>query len=77
MIEGTAKAMKAIPHLAAIAGPGEIEQAFANLIKGNAQGLIVLPHAVTNAHRARSSAWQQGTGCRECFPTASMWRPEV
>ena len=34
-------------------GPDEIEHAFANLIKGRAQGLIVLPHAVTNAHRAR------------------------
>ena len=52
-IEGAAKAVKAIPQLAAIAGPDEIEHAFANLIKGRAQGLIVLPHAVTNAHRAR------------------------
>ena len=52
-IEGAAKAVKAIPQLQAIAGPDEIEHAFANLIKGRAQGLIVLPHAVTNANRAR------------------------
>ena len=52
-IEDAAKAVKAIPQLHAIAGPDEIEQAFANLAKGNAQGLIVLPHAVTNANRAR------------------------
>ncbi len=52
-IEGAAKAMKAIPQLHAITGPDEIEHAFANLIKDRAQGLIVLPHAVTNANRAR------------------------
>jgi len=52
-IEGAAKAVKAIPQLHAIAGPDEIEHAFANLIKDRAQGLIVLPHAVTNANRAR------------------------
>jgi putative ABC transport system substrate-binding protein len=52
-IESAAKAVKAIPQLAAIAGPDEIEHAFANLIKGRAQGLIVLPHAVTTANRAR------------------------
>jgi hypothetical protein len=52
-IEGVAKPVKAIPQLAAIDGPDEIEHAFANLIKGRAQGLIVLPHAVTNANRAR------------------------
>ena len=53
VIEGAAKAVKAIPQLHAIAGPDEIEHAFANLIKDRAQGLIVLPHAVTNANRAR------------------------
>jgi putative ABC transport system substrate-binding protein len=52
-VEGAAKAVKAIPQLQAIAGPDEIEHAFANLIKDRAQGLIVLPHAVTNANRAR------------------------
>ena len=52
-IEGAAKAVKAIPQLHAIAGPDEIEHAFANLIKDRAQGLIVLPHAVTNANRVR------------------------
>jgi putative ABC transport system substrate-binding protein len=53
VIEGAAKAMNAIPQLHAIAGPDEIEHAFADLIKDRAQGLIVLPHAVTNAHRAQ------------------------
>jgi putative ABC transport system substrate-binding protein len=53
VIEGAAKAVKAIPQPHAIAGPDEIEHAFANLIKDRAQGLIVLPHAVTNANRAR------------------------
>src|SRR5262249_4802689 len=46
VIEGGAKALKVDPQLAAIAGPDEIEQAFANITKGRAQGLIVLPHAV-------------------------------
>jgi putative ABC transport system substrate-binding protein len=36
-----------------MAGPDEIEQAFASFIKGRAQGLIVLPHAVTAAHRTQ------------------------
>ena len=52
-IEDASKAVKAIPLLAAIARADEIEQAFANLIKNGAQGLIVLPNAVTNANRAR------------------------
>ena len=53
VIETSAKATKAIPLLYAIAGPDEIEHAFTNLIKARAQGLIVLPNAVTNANRAR------------------------
>jgi len=53
VIEGAAKAVKAFPQLHAIAGPDEIEHAFANLIKDRAQGLIVLPHAVTNARRTQ------------------------
>jgi putative ABC transport system substrate-binding protein len=52
-IEGAAKAVKAIPQLAAITRSDEIEQAFANFIKDSTQGLIVLPNAVTNANRAR------------------------
>ena len=68
VIEGGAKTMKAIPQLHAIAGPGEIEQAFANLIKGNAQGLIVLPHAVTNAHRARIVSLAAGHRLPGMFP---------
>jgi putative tryptophan/tyrosine transport system substrate-binding protein len=52
-IEGAAKAVKVIPQRYEIAGPDEIEHAFASLTKGRAQGLIVLPHAVTNARRTR------------------------
>jgi putative ABC transport system substrate-binding protein len=36
-----------------MAGPDEIEQAFASFIKGRAQGLIVLPHAVTIERRTQ------------------------
>jgi putative ABC transport system substrate-binding protein len=52
-IQGAAKALKATAQRHEIAGPDEIEQAFASLIKGRAQGLIVLPHAVTNARRTQ------------------------
>jgi putative ABC transport system substrate-binding protein len=50
-IQAAAKALKVTPQRQEVAGPDEIEQAFASLIKGHAQGLIVLPHAVTSAHR--------------------------
>jgi putative tryptophan/tyrosine transport system substrate-binding protein len=52
-IHGAAKALQVTPRRHEIAGPDEIEHAFASLIKGRAQGLIVLPHAVTNAHRTQ------------------------
>jgi putative ABC transport system substrate-binding protein len=52
-IQGAAKALKVTPQRQEVAGPDEIEQAFASLIKGRAQGLIVLPHAVTNARRTQ------------------------
>ncbi len=52
-IQGAAKALKATPQRHEIAGPEEIERVFASLIKGRAQGLIVLPHAVTNARRTQ------------------------
>ena len=69
--------MKAIPQLHAIAGPDEIEQAFANLIKGGAQGLIALPHAVTTANRARIVSLAAGHRLPGIYiPVASMWRPE-
>lgn len=67
-IEGAAKAMKAIPQLAAIAGPDEIERAFTNLIKDSAQGLIVLPHAVTNANRARITSLAAGHRLPGMYP---------
>jgi hypothetical protein len=57
VIEGAAKAVKAIPQLHAIAGPDEIEPAFAQpLKKDRAQGLIVLRSRVTNANRAPGSS---------------------
>jgi putative ABC transport system substrate-binding protein len=52
-IQRTAQASKVTPQRHEIAGPDEIERAFASLIKGQAQGLIVLPHAVTNARRTQ------------------------
>ncbi len=52
-IQGAAKALKVTPQRQEVAGPDEIEQAFASLIKGRAQGLIVLPHAVTNTRRTQ------------------------
>jgi len=52
-IQGAAKALKITPQRQEVAGPDEIEHAFASLVKGRAQGLIVLPHAVTNARRAQ------------------------
>ena len=52
-IQRAAQASKATPQRHEIAGPDEIEHAFASLIKGRAQGLIVLPHAVTNARRTQ------------------------
>jgi len=50
-IQRAAKALQVTPLRHQIGGPDEIENAFASLIKGHAQGLIVLPHAVTNARR--------------------------
>jgi ABC-type uncharacterized transport system substrate-binding protein len=52
-IQGAAKALQVTPQRHEIAGPDEIEHAFVSLIKSRAQGLIVLPHPVTNAHRTQ------------------------
>jgi putative ABC transport system substrate-binding protein len=52
-IQRAAQALKAIPQRHEIAGPDEIGYAFASFINGRAQGLIVLPHAVTNARRTQ------------------------
>ena len=52
-IQVAAKALKIKVDREEIAGPEAIEQAFASLIKGHAQGVIVLPHAVTFAHRTQ------------------------
>jgi putative ABC transport system substrate-binding protein len=52
-IQGAAKALNVTPQRQEVAGPDEIEHAFASLVKGRAQGLIVLPHAVTNARRTQ------------------------
>jgi ABC-type uncharacterized transport system substrate-binding protein len=52
-IEAAAQALGVTPQRHEIAGPDEIAPAFAILIKGRAQGLIVLPHAVTNARRTQ------------------------
>jgi putative ABC transport system substrate-binding protein len=52
-IQVAAQALKVTPQRQEVAGPDEIEQAFAGLIKGRAQGLIVLPHAVTSERRTQ------------------------
>ena len=70
VIEGAAQAVKAIPQLHAIAGPDEIEQAFTNLIKDRAQGLIVLPNAVTNANRARIVSLAAGHRLPGMYPNS-------
>jgi ABC-type uncharacterized transport system substrate-binding protein len=50
-VQAAAQALQLTLQRQEIVGPDEIEYAFASLIKGRAQGLIVLPHAVTLAHR--------------------------
>jgi putative ABC transport system substrate-binding protein len=52
-IQAAAKALKVTPQRQEVAGPDEIEHAFASLIKGRAQGLIVLPQAVTIDRRVQ------------------------
>jgi putative ABC transport system substrate-binding protein len=52
-IQEAAKALQVIPQRYEVAGPDEIERTFVSIIKGRAQGLIVLPHAVTNARRTQ------------------------
>jgi putative ABC transport system substrate-binding protein len=52
-IQAAAKALKVTPQRQEVAGPDEIEHAFASFIKGRAQGLIVLPHAVTIERRTQ------------------------
>jgi putative ABC transport system substrate-binding protein len=52
-IQAAAKTVKVTPQRQEVAGPDEIEHAFASLIKSRAQGLIVLPHAVTTDRRAQ------------------------
>jgi putative ABC transport system substrate-binding protein len=46
-IQATAQSLKIIPQRHEIAAPDEIEGAFASLMKGHPQGIIVLPHAIT------------------------------
>jgi ABC-type uncharacterized transport system substrate-binding protein len=52
-IQGVAKTLTMTSERQEVAGPDEIEHAFARLVKGRAQGLIVLPHAVTSARRTQ------------------------
>ena len=52
-IQIAAKASKVSLQREEITGPEVIEHSFDNLIKGGARGLIVLPHAVSFAHRVR------------------------
>jgi putative ABC transport system substrate-binding protein len=52
-IQAAAKALNVTPQRQEVAGPDEIEPAFASFIKGRAQGLLVLPHAVTVERRTQ------------------------
>ena len=52
-IDGAATALKIAVQRQDVVGPDEVEHAFTSLVKGGAQGLIVLPHAVTNARRTQ------------------------
>ena len=52
-IQGAAKALKVTPRRQEVAGPDEIERAFASFTKGRAEGLIVLPHAITIERRTQ------------------------
>jgi len=52
-IQAAAQALKVTPQRQEVAGPDEIEHAFASLVKGRAQGLIVLPHTVTLDRRTQ------------------------
>jgi putative ABC transport system substrate-binding protein len=52
-IQAAAQALKVTPQRQEVAGPDEIEHAFAGFSKGRAQGLIVLPHAVTIERRTQ------------------------
>ena len=52
-IQAAAKAIKVTPQRQEVAGPDEIEHAFASFTRGRAQGLIVLPHAVTTERRTQ------------------------
>src|SRR5262249_55674881 len=52
-LQDAIKTLKVTSQLQEVAGPDEIDHAFANFVTGRAQGLIVLPHTVTNARRAQ------------------------
>jgi len=52
-IQAAAKTLKVTPQRQEVAGPDEIENAFGSLVKGRAQGLIVLPHPVTVDRRTQ------------------------
>ena len=52
-IQAAARALRVSPQRQEVAGPDEIEHAFASFIKGRAQGLIVLPQAVTIERRTQ------------------------
>jgi putative tryptophan/tyrosine transport system substrate-binding protein len=52
-IQAASQVLKVNPQRQEVAGPDEIEHAFASLVKGRSQGLIVLPHAVTIERRTQ------------------------
>jgi putative ABC transport system substrate-binding protein len=50
-IQAAAKTLMVTPQRQEVAGPDEVEPAFASFTQARAQGLIVLPHAVTTERR--------------------------
>ena len=52
-IEAAARTLKVIPRRQEVAGPAEIEHAFASLIKYRPHGIIVLPHFITIERRVQ------------------------
>jgi putative ABC transport system substrate-binding protein len=71
-MQGAAGALKLTLQRQEVAGPNDIEPAFARLVEDRAQGLIVLPSALTNDRRTQIVSLAAKTGFRGCTLIASM-----
>ena len=72
-IQVAAQALRVSPQRQEVAGPDEIEHAFASLVKGRADGLIVLPHAFTGTRRTQIV----GLAAKNRLPAMYPWREFV